>query len=75
MTPFFSDFCSDNSLTLPAKLFGFLVSSVFLAEATILLQLNAVGSILFVFISPVVAVLAFGAGQGYIRPHDLPSYF
>jgi hypothetical protein len=48
---------------------------VFLAEATILLHFDSVGSVLFVFISPVVAVLAFGAGQGNIRPHDSPSCF
>jgi hypothetical protein len=46
-----------------------------LAEFAILFQLDAVGRILFVLIRPVVAILAFGAGQSYIRPHDSASRF
>jgi hypothetical protein len=46
---------------------------VLLAEFAILLELDAVGRIFFVFVCPVVAVLTFGAGQGYIRPHNSTS--
>jgi hypothetical protein len=42
---------------------------VFLAELAILFQLDAVGRIFFVFVRPVVAIFAFGARQGNIRPH------
>jgi hypothetical protein len=42
---------------------------MFLAELAILFHFDAVGSILFVFVCPVVAIFAFGAGQGDIRPH------
>lgn len=65
MTPFFSD----NALTLPSELFCFLVRSVFLAERTIFVEFNAVGRVLLVFVRPVIAPFAFGAGQGYVRPH------
>lgn len=73
--PFFSSFCSDNALTLQTKLFSLFVRGMLLAEFAILLELDAVGRILFVLIRPVVAILAFGAGQGYIRPHDSASRF
>lgn len=56
-----------------AKLFGFLVQGVFLAEFAILFQLDASGRIFFVFVRPVVAVFALGAGQGDIRPHGVTS--
>lgn len=69
MTPFLSD----NALTLPVELFGFLVRGVFLAEAAVLVERNAVGRVLFVFVRPVVAILAFGAGQRDIRPHGVTS--
>lgn len=46
---------------------------MFLAELAILFHFDAVGSILFVFVSPVVAVFAFGTGQGDISPHGVPS--
>ena len=49
------------------------MSGVLLAELAILLELDAVGRILFVFVRPVVAIFAFGAGQGNIRPHDSAS--
>ena len=70
---FLSPFCSDNYLTLPAKLLCFLVRSMFLAKLAILFELDAVGRVLFVFVRPVVAIFAFGAGQGDVRPHDLTS--
>lgn len=56
-----------------AKLFRLFMSGVFLAELAILFQLNTIGRILFVFVRPVVAVFAFGAGQGDIRPHGATS--
>ena len=45
------------------------------AEFAILFHLDTVGSILFVFVCPVVTVFALGAGQGNIRPHAQASYF
>ena len=45
------------------------MEGVLLAELAILFHLDAVGRILLVFIRPVIAVFAFGAGQGDIRPH------
>ena len=45
------------------------MSGVFLAELAILFDFDAVGSIFLVLVRPVVAILAFGAGQGYVRPH------
>lgn len=46
-----------------------------LAELAILFHFDAVGSILFVFVCPVVTVFAFGAGQGDISPHGTTSFF
>jgi len=69
MTPFLSD----NTLTLPVELFGFLVRGVFLAERAVLVDCDAIGRILLVLVRPVVAVLAFAAGQGDIRPHGVTS--
>lgn len=63
-TPFFSD-----------NLLGLLMQGVLLAEFAILLHLDAVGSVLFVFVCPVVTIFAFGTGQGDIRPHDCASVF
>ena len=40
------------------------------AESAVLVHFDAVGSILFVFVRPVVAVFAFRAGQRDICPHD-----
>ena len=60
-------------LSLPAKLFSLFVRSMLFAELAILFKFNAVGRILFVFIRPVVAIFAFGAGQGDISPHGLTS--
>jgi len=51
------------------------MKGVFLAEFAILFHLDAVGSIFFVFVRPVVAIFTFGAGQGDIRPHGSPSLF
>jgi hypothetical protein len=48
---------------------------MFLAESAILFKLDAVGRILFVFVCPVVTILAFGTRQRDIRPHDLTSRF
>ena len=45
------------------------MEGVLLAEFAILFHFDAVGSILFVFIRPVVAIFAFSTGQGDIRPH------
>ena len=42
---------------------------MFLAEFAILFHFDAVRSILFVFIRPVVTIFAFGTGQGDISPH------
>ena len=49
------------------------MQGVLLAEFAILLHLDAVGSVLFVFVCPVVTIFAFGTGQGDIRPHDSAS--
>ena len=49
------------------------MEGVFLAELAILFHLDAIGSILFVFVRPVVAIFALGAGQRDIRPHDSAS--
>ena len=49
------------------------MQGVLFAELAILLHLDAVGSILFVFVCPVIAIFAFGTGQGDIRPHDSTS--
>ncbi len=49
------------------------MSGVFLAELAILFQLDTIGRILFVFVRPVVAIFAFAAGQGDIRPHGATS--
>ena len=49
------------------------MQSVFFAEFTILFHFDSVGSIFFVFVSPVVAIFAFGTGQGDIRPHGSTS--
>jgi hypothetical protein len=46
---------------------------VFLAELAVLFHFDAIGRILFVFVCPVVATFAFGAGQGDVRPHGLTS--
>lgn len=54
----------------PSGLFRFFVRGVLFAEIAILFQFDAVGSILFVFVRPVVAVFAFRAGQSNICPHD-----
>jgi len=43
------------------------------AELAILVHFDAVGSILFVFVRPVVAIFANGAGQSNISPHGLAS--
>ena len=43
------------------------------AELAILVHFDAVGSIFFVFVRPVVAIFANSAGQGDIRPHDSAS--
>ena len=43
------------------------------AELAILIHFDAIGSVLFVFVRPVVAIFANGAGQGDIRPHNLTS--
>ena len=45
-----------------------------LAELAILFHFDAVGSILFVFVRPVVTIFAFGTRQGDIRPHGSTSY-
>jgi len=45
------------------------------AELAILIHFDAVGSVLFVFVRPVVAIFANGAGQGDISPHNSISFF
>ena len=49
------------------------MDGVLFAELAILFKLNAIGSILLVFVCPVVAIFTFGAGQGNIRPHGSTS--
>ena len=73
ITPFFSPFCSDNASTLPAKLFGLFVRGMLLAKSAVLVHFDAVGRVLFVFVCPVVAIFANGAGKSNIRPHAQAS--
>ena len=46
------------------------MGSVLFAEFATLLDFDTIGRVLFVFVRPVVAIFAFGAGQRNICPHD-----
>jgi hypothetical protein len=53
----------------------FAVSSMFPAEAAVLVQLNTVGGVLLILFGVVIALLALGAGQhdvcsGFLSGHD-----
>ena len=49
------------------------MGSMLFAEFAILLDFDAIGRVLFVFVRPVVAIFAFGTGQCNVRPHDSTS--
>lgn len=50
-------------------LFRFFVGGMFLAEFAILFQFDSFSCIFLIFVGPVVAILAFLAGQGNFDAH------
>jgi hypothetical protein len=52
-----------------APLAGFAVQSVSVAVLAVLFELDAIRVVLLVLLGDVVALLAFGASQGYVYSH------